>query len=65
MAPDDRRILLYRPESATSFVVGGLFVNHLFAKAGLFWLAVYVGKERLQDWGMLAGRPGAILRSAS
>ena len=26
-------------------VVGGLFVNHLFAKVGLFWLAGYVGKE--------------------
>ena len=25
-------------------VIGGLFVNHLFAKVGLFWLAGYVGK---------------------
>src|SRR5262249_18618300 len=42
-------------------VVGGLFLNHLFAKVGLFWLAGYVAKERLQDWAVLARRPGAIL----
>jgi formate hydrogenlyase subunit 3/multisubunit Na+/H+ antiporter MnhD subunit len=41
-------------------VVGGLFVNHLFAKVGLFWLAGYVGKERLKDWSILAGKPGVI-----
>jgi formate hydrogenlyase subunit 3/multisubunit Na+/H+ antiporter MnhD subunit len=55
--------LLYRlnAQSAVFPVVGGLFVNHLFAKVGLFWLAGYVGKERLQDWSMLVGRPGAIV----
>jgi formate hydrogenlyase subunit 3/multisubunit Na+/H+ antiporter MnhD subunit len=55
--------LLYRlnADSAMSLVVGGLFINHLFAKVGLFWLAGYVGKERLQDWAVLGGRPGAIL----
>ena len=41
-------------------VVGGLFVNHLFAKVGLFWLAGYVGKERLQDWSVLVAKPGAF-----
>jgi formate hydrogenlyase subunit 3/multisubunit Na+/H+ antiporter MnhD subunit len=34
-------------------VVGGLFVNHLLAKAGLFWLAGYVGKENIKDWSVL------------
>src|SRR5215471_9159180 len=55
--------LLYRLQAkdATLLVVGGLFVNHLFAKVGLFWLAGYVGKEQLRDWGVLARRPGAIL----
>src|SRR5262245_51670123 len=48
-------------ENAVFLVVGGLFVNHLFAKVGLFWLAGYVGKERLQDWSILVGNPGAIL----
>jgi formate hydrogenlyase subunit 3/multisubunit Na+/H+ antiporter MnhD subunit len=55
--------LLYRldAKNAVFLVVGGLFVNHLFAKVGLFWLAGYVGKERLQDWSMLGRRPGAIV----
>jgi formate hydrogenlyase subunit 3/multisubunit Na+/H+ antiporter MnhD subunit len=48
-------------EAIIPLVVGGLFVNHLFAKAGLFWLAGFVGKERLRDWSMLAGRPITIL----
>ena len=47
-------------EAIIPLVVGGLFVNHLFAKAGLFWLAGFVGKERLRDWSMLAGRPITI-----
>jgi formate hydrogenlyase subunit 3/multisubunit Na+/H+ antiporter MnhD subunit len=54
--------LLYRldAEDDVFLVVGGLFVNHLFAKVGLFWLAGYVGKERLKDWSILAGKPGVI-----
>src|SRR5262249_46211061 len=55
--------LLSRLEAADSaflLVVGGLFANHLFAKVGLFWLAGYVGRERLQDWSVLVRRPGAI-----
>ena len=48
-------------DAAMPLVVGGLFLNHLFAKAGLFWLAGYVGKERLEDWAALAGRPVVIL----
>src|SRR5215471_15223253 len=55
--------LLYRlnAEDDLFLVVGGLFVNHLFAKVGLFWLAGYVGKERLKDWSILAGNSGVIL----
>jgi formate hydrogenlyase subunit 3/multisubunit Na+/H+ antiporter MnhD subunit len=55
--------LLYRldAEDDVFLVVGGLFVNHLFAKVGLFWLAGYVGRERLKDWSILAGKPGVIL----
>jgi formate hydrogenlyase subunit 3/multisubunit Na+/H+ antiporter MnhD subunit len=48
-------------ESAMLLVIGGLFVNHLFAKVGLFWLAGYVEKEHWRDWSVLAGRPDAIL----
>src|SRR5262249_8269737 len=42
-------------------VVGGLFVNHLFAKVGLFWLAGHVNGERLVDWSKLSGQPTTIL----
>ena len=48
-------------QSATLLIVVGLFANHLFAKAGLFWLAGVVGEERLSGWTTLAGRPSAIL----
>ena len=46
--------------TATSLIVAGLFVNHLFAKAGLFWLAGSVGGERLAG---LVG-PGATPASS-
>jgi formate hydrogenlyase subunit 3/multisubunit Na+/H+ antiporter MnhD subunit len=48
---------LFDAEAATPLVVGGLFVNHLLAKAGLFWLAGYVGKENIEDWSVLTDRP--------
>lgn len=38
-------------------VIGGLFFNHLFAKAGLFWLAGIVRRERLHDWNAISDRP--------
>lgn len=42
-------------------VVGGLFFNHLFAKAGLFWLAGAVRRQDLGGWSAVAGRPMAQL----
>lgn len=55
--------LLYRPgaEATILLVIGGLFVNHLFAKVGLFWLAGHVGKSRLREWPAIAGQPATIL----
>ena len=44
-------------EAALPLVVGGLFVNHLFAKAGLFWLAGVVGRDEVDDWNGIAGNP--------
>ncbi len=38
-------------------IAGGLFVNHLLAKAGLFWLAGALRREHVDDWSCLAGRP--------
>jgi formate hydrogenlyase subunit 3/multisubunit Na+/H+ antiporter MnhD subunit len=42
-------------------VVGGLFVNHLLAKAGLFWLAALVDRKTMRDWSAIAKRPGLLL----
>ena len=36
-------------------VIGGLFLNHLIAKAGLFWIAGIVKQDKIKDWGTLAG----------
>jgi formate hydrogenlyase subunit 3/multisubunit Na+/H+ antiporter MnhD subunit len=47
-------------QSATLLIVAGLFVNHLFAKAGLFWLAGAVGAERLSGWSVLTACPRMI-----
>jgi len=38
-------------------VVGGLFINHFLAKAGLFWLAGIVNSEKLEDWAQLRSKP--------
>ena len=47
--------------SVLYLVVGGLFVNHLLAKVGLFWLAGHVNGKRLVDWSRLTGQPATIL----
>jgi formate hydrogenlyase subunit 3/multisubunit Na+/H+ antiporter MnhD subunit len=47
--------------STLRLVVGGLFLNHLFAKVGLFWLSRHVSGERLEDWSALAGPRGGIV----
>jgi len=38
-------------------IVGGLLINHFFAKAGLFWLAGIVNKEKLDEWSSLRSNP--------
>ena len=44
-----------------SLVIGGLFVNHLLAKAGLFWLAGLVDRQAMRDWSAIAARPLLLL----
>ena len=44
-------------DASMPLVVGGLFVNHLLAKAGLFFLAGAVNRPQVDDWSALAGRP--------
>ncbi len=48
-------------DDALALVVGGLFFNHLFAKAGLFWLAGAVRRERIRDWNVLSAGPAFLL----
>lgn len=51
-------LLRHGEDDALPLVVGGLFFNHLFAKAGLFWLAGAVQRQRIRDWNVLsAGAP--------
>ncbi len=42
-------------EESLPLVVGGLFVNHLLAKAGLFWLAGIVERTEVSEWSDIAG----------
>jgi len=42
-------------------IVGGLFVNHFFAKAGLFWLAGIIKKDKIKDWAVISQNPLLIL----
>ncbi|MEA2095209.1 MAG: proton-conducting transporter membrane subunit [Candidatus Cloacimonadota bacterium] len=44
---------MHSPNSLIYLIVGGFFVNHLIAKAGLFWIAGIVKKENLKDWNVL------------
>ncbi|NLS07547.1 proton-conducting membrane transporter [Rhizobium sp. P32RR-XVIII] len=44
-------------EQALPLVVGGLFINHLVAKAGLFWLAGIVERREIDGWSDVAGNP--------
>ena len=48
-------------EAQLPLIVGGLFINHLLAKAGLFWLADRVNRNTIRDWSVLAGRPLLLL----
>ncbi|MCF7858361.1 MAG: hypothetical protein K9N07_03420 [Candidatus Cloacimonetes bacterium] len=41
------------PEFISILIVGGFLVNHLLAKAGLFWITGIVKKEKIADWGVL------------
>ena len=37
---------------ALTDIAGALFINHFLAKAGLFWLAGIVDKEKTKDWSL-------------
>lgn len=48
-------------QDVMALVVGGLFINHLFAKAGLFWLAGVVRSKDLQGWSKITKQPSVVL----
>ncbi len=44
---------MHSPSSLIYLIVGGFFLNHLIAKAGLFWITGIVKKDNIKDWGIL------------
>jgi len=54
-------LLQLETSSQLVLVVGGLFINHLLAKAGLFWLAGVIDRSQIKDWCAIAQRPGLLL----
>jgi len=42
-------------------IVGGLFLNHLLAKAALFWLTGLVERSRTEQWSLLRSQPFLLL----
>jgi len=42
-------------------VVGGLFISHFLAKAGLFWLAGIVTGNEFSNWAVLRSKPFLLL----
>jgi formate hydrogenlyase subunit 3/multisubunit Na+/H+ antiporter MnhD subunit len=57
-------IALITPLHATEkfpIIIGGLFINHLFAKAGLFWLAGIVNRQSITEWSAIARQPVLIV----
>jgi formate hydrogenlyase subunit 3/multisubunit Na+/H+ antiporter MnhD subunit len=43
--------------STWGMILTALFLNHFLAKAGLYWLAGAVGRDRIDAWKAVAGRP--------
>ncbi len=42
-------------------IIGGLFINHLLAKAGLFWLADLVNQKNIANWSSIAKKPSLVI----
>lgn len=49
-------LIQYQHQEVIILVVGGLFLNHLLAKAGLFWLSGLVQRQAVTDWRLPAGQ---------
>ena len=51
----------YDQPAHLALIVGGLFINHLLAKAGLFWLAGVVKLDNIGEWSGIAGKSLTLL----
>lgn len=51
----------FKMQEMMPFIVGGLFINHFLAKAGLFWFSGIVGKSEINDWKGLTKNPFLVL----
>lgn len=47
------KFILNMNDTWFALVAGGLFVNHLLAKSGLFWLSGIIEKNELSDWKVI------------
>ena len=54
-------VTLADAEAKLPLIVGGLFINHLLAKSGLFWLAGIVDRKTIKQWSGIASRPGLLI----
>ena len=50
-------LIQWHQMEAMVLIVGGLFLNHLFAKAGLFWLSDFMNKQGFDDWQQVVRQP--------
>ncbi|MFP4457959.1 MAG: proton-conducting transporter membrane subunit [Candidatus Zixiibacteriota bacterium] len=42
-------------------ILGGIFINHFIAKAGMFWLSGIVREKDYRNWGQLASQPCLLM----
>lgn len=54
-------LMQFNAGSHLPLIIGGLFINHLFAKAGLFWLAGLVNRKHISEWSVIKKQPGLLL----
>ncbi|RLD55548.1 MAG: NADH-quinone oxidoreductase subunit F [Bacteroidetes bacterium] len=52
---------IHEPNNLIYLIVGGFFVNHFIAKAGLFWITGIVKKENIKDWSILQNNKPVLI----
>ena len=46
-----------QPHTAYGYILAALFFNHFFAKAGLYWIAGIIKKDKTASWSVLLQNP--------